>query len=94
MIMTFFMGLGMIVQMAACNTILQSIVKEDKRGRVMSLYAMAFAGMTPFGSLLIGVVSSRIGPPHAVVINGIACILGTLWLALRFQGIHLYENPK
>jgi len=48
-------GFGMMVQMTSSNTILQTIVEEDKRGRVMSFYAMAFMGMVPFGSLLAGV---------------------------------------
>ena len=80
-----FMGFGLIVQMASSNTILQTIVHEDKRGRVMSLYAMAFAGMAPFGSLFGGFLSSHIGPPHTLMISGIACTLGALYFAHRFR---------
>ena len=52
-------GFGMMQQMAASNTIIQTIVEDDKRGRVMSFYAMAFVGMAPFGSLLAGTLRSR-----------------------------------
>jgi hypothetical protein len=56
-------GFGLMQQMAASNTILQTIVDDDKRGRVMSFYAMAFLGMTPFGSLLAGRLASQAGAP-------------------------------
>ena len=56
-------GFGMMQQMAASNTIIQTIVEDDKRGRVMSFYAMAFVGMAPFGSLLAGVLAHAIGAP-------------------------------
>jgi MFS family permease len=84
LIFVIFMGFGMIVMLASCNTILQTIVHEDKRGRIMSLYAMAFAGMTPFGSLLIGALSSRIGPPHTLMISGACCIAGSLFFFVKF----------
>ena len=54
----------MMEQMAASNTILQTIVDDDKRGRVMSFYSMAFMGMAPFGSLLAGTAATRIGAPN------------------------------
>ena len=57
-------GFGMMVQMAASNTILQTIVDEDKRGRVMSFYSMAFLGMAPFGSLFAGVLAGDRRPGH------------------------------
>jgi MFS family permease len=58
LLMMLLTGFGMMVQMAASNTILQTIVEEDKRGRVMSFYSMAFLGMSPFGSLLAGMQSA------------------------------------
>jgi len=85
MVMLLFMGFGLIVQMASSNTILQTIVSEDKRGRVMSLYAMAFAGMAPFGSLFGGFLSAHIGPPHTLIICGLACTLGALYFAYTFR---------
>lgn len=71
-------GFGMMRHMAASNTILQTILEEDKRGRVMSFYAMALAGMSPFGSLLAGVVADRIGAPATVILSGALCIAGAL----------------
>ena len=69
-----FTGFGMMQQMAASNTILQTIVEEDKRGRVMSFYAMAFLGMAPFGSLLAGVLAARVGAPLTLAIGGAVCL--------------------
>ena len=69
-------GFGMMVQMAASNTILQTIVDEDKRGRVMSFYSMAFLGMAPFGSLFAGVLAGRIGAAGTVLVGGVACLVG------------------
>ncbi|MDD5226542.1 MAG: MFS transporter [Candidatus Omnitrophica bacterium] len=68
-------GFGIMVNMAACNSILQTVVDEDKRGRVMSFYTMAFMGTMPFGSLLAGVLAARIGAPHTLLIGGAACVL-------------------
>ncbi len=69
-----FIGLGTILQIAASNTFLQTIVEEDKRGRLMSLYTMSFLGMIPLGNLLGGFLASRIGAPNTLIIDGIACI--------------------
>ena len=71
-------GFGMISQMAASNTVLQTIADEDKRGRIMSLYTVAFRGMAPFGSLLAGSVAGAIGAPVTLFIGGICCVLGAL----------------
>ena len=65
-----------MVQMAASNTILQTLVDDDKRGRVMSFYTMAFLGTAPFGSLLAGGLADRIGAPHTLLVGGAGCILG------------------
>ncbi len=69
-------GMAMMVQMASSNTILQTIVDEDKRGRVMSFYAMAFFGSVPLGSLLAGSLASRAGAPITILIGGAVCIVG------------------
>ncbi len=74
-------GLGFMVQMAASNTLLQTLVDDDKRGRVMSFYTMAIMGITPFGSLLAGGLASRIGAPHTLLFCGAGCILAALWFA-------------
>jgi MFS family permease len=80
-------GLGFMVQMAASNTVLQTIVEEDKRGRVMSFYTMAFMGTAPFGSLLAGSAAQRIGAPHTLFIGGVGCLLGALWFATSLPAL-------
>src|SRR6185436_3674338 len=74
-------GLGFMVQMAASNTLLQTLVEDDKRGRVMSFYTMAFMGTTPFGSLLAGTLAHRIGAPRTLLFGGLGCLAGALWFA-------------
>jgi len=69
-------GLGFMVQTAVSNTLIQTIVDEDKRGRVMSFYTMAFMGTAPFGSLIAGYVADRIGAPHTLLMGGIGCVIG------------------
>ena len=71
-------GMGMMVQMAATNTVLQSIVEENKRGRVMSLFLMSFAGAAPFGSLFGGFMANRIGAAMTLEAGGVVCCLGAL----------------
>lgn len=80
-------GFGMIVEMAGSNTVLQTIAEEDKRGRVMSFYTMAFRGMVPFGSLLAGSLASGIGAPHTLLIGGLCCILGALWYIRKVSSL-------
>jgi MFS family permease len=76
----FVAGFCMIIGMASSNMVLQTIVDENKRGRVMSFYVMAFAGTAPMGSLLAGTISSKMGPPMTLLICGSACfILGTIF---------------
>jgi MFS family permease len=75
-------GGGMMAQMASSNTLLQTVTDEDKRGRVMSFYTMAFMGMGPFGALLSGWLAESVGVQWTVAIGGIACILGGAAFAL------------
>jgi MFS family permease len=86
-------GLGFMVQMAASNTVLQTIVEEDKRGRVMSFYTMAFMGTAPFGSLLAGTVAQKIGAPHTLLFGGVGCILGALWFASSLPALRRDVRP-
>jgi MFS family permease len=83
----------MIVQMASTNTILQTLAEEDKRGRVMSLYTMAFMGMVPFGSLLSGSLADRIGAPTTIMIGGITCILGSFLFARKLPSLRKMARP-
>jgi len=93
LLMIMVAGGGMMQQMAASNTILQTIVDDDKRGRVMSFYSMAFLGMTPFGSLLEGALASRIGAPHTLLIGGLICIAGAGWFSLHLPAIRAAVHP-
>jgi len=86
-------GFGMIVQMASSNTIIQTIVEEDKRGRVMAFYTMAFMGTAPFGSLLAGALANAIGPPNTVIVGGASCLLGAALFARKLPVIREAIRP-
>src|SRR5205814_4555056 len=86
-------GFGFMVQMASSNTVIQSIVDDEKRGRVMSFYMMAFLGTAPFGSLIAGVLSSRIGAPRTLVAGGVCCMLGAVWFARALPSIRTAVRP-
>ena len=86
-------GFGMMQGLTASNTIIQTLVPEDKRGRVMSYYTAAFVGMAPFGSLLAGSLAHWIGAPHTVMLTGTCCILGAAWFWSRRQEIREVIRP-
>jgi MFS family permease len=88
-----FVGLGMIVQLATSNTVLQTIVEDDKRGRVMSLYTMAVMGMAPFGSLLGGGVAHRFGVQTTMICGGIICLAGGVLFATRIPALRPMVLP-
>jgi MFS family permease len=90
MLLTSF---GMMVQFASTNTVLQTIVDEDKRGRVMSFYAMALRGMAPFGSLLAGGLAGKIGAPNTLMIGGVSCFLGALVFARKLPLLREMVRP-
>jgi MFS family permease len=82
MISLVLAGFGAMTLVASCNTILQTIVEENMRGRVMSFFTMAFIGMSPFGSLIAGALAGRIGVKETVIIGGICCLM-TSFIFLR-----------
>jgi len=86
-------GAGMMVTMASTNTILQTIVEERLRGRVMAFYAMAFLGTAPIGSLIAGVVADRLGPTTTILLGGIACMLGGIWFAVGLPKFRAAVRP-
>ncbi|WP_017652253.1 MFS transporter [Fortiea contorta] len=88
-----FVGLGTILQIAASNTFLQTIVEEDKRGRLMSLYTMSFLGMIPLGNLLGGFLATHIGAPNTLIIDGIVCILGAIFFARKLPNLRQLVRP-
>lgn len=107
MVMVLIAGMGMMQGMAASNTIIQTLVSEDKRGRVMSYYTMAFVGMAPFGSLLAGTMASAIptapvrflhgivltGAQWTVIINGAVVVLGAAWFFSRLPSLRQVVRP-
>lgn len=89
----FAVGFGMMTQNASANTILQTIVHDDKRGRVMSMYAVAVLGVAPFGSLLAGSVAARVGAPYTIMGGGIACVASSLFFLRRLPGLRRLIRP-
>lgn len=93
MLCIFFAGFGMMVDMASTNTILQTIVDDEKRGRVMSFYTMSFMGMAPFGSVLAGYAATRIGAPQTLLIGGSVCFAGALLFARNLPSLKEHIRP-
>lgn len=81
-------GIGLMVQIASCNTLLQTIVEDSKRGRVMAFFLMAYFGMMPFGSLAAGAVSTRIGAPYTLALGGVLCLAGAAWFAATLSDLN------
>ncbi|HTZ82735.1 MAG TPA: MFS transporter [Candidatus Acidoferrales bacterium] len=86
-------GYCFMQQMASSNTILQTIVENKKRGRVMSFYAMSFQGVAPFGSLIAGAAASRIGAPYTLMIGGALCVFGAALFAIQLPAIRQLIRP-
>jgi MFS family permease len=86
-------GFGMMAHLAASNTILQTLVDPDKRGRVMSLYAAAMLGTTPVGSLAAGALAGRIGAPLTVALGGGACLVAALLFARALPALRAQVRP-
>ena len=87
-------GFCMLIQMASSNTLIQTMVPDELRGRVMSVYSMMFMGMAPFGALSAGAIAHRAGAPLTVALGGAVCILGSTvfgltWPALRGEAHQL-----
>ncbi len=86
-------GFGIMVQMASINTILQTIVDDDKRGRVLSFHVMAFIGIAPFGNLLAGFVAEHLGAPHTLLLSGILSIAVMVFFARKLPHIRRMIHP-
>jgi MFS family permease len=93
LLLMLFVGFGMMQGLAASNTVIQTLVPEDKRARVMSYYTMAFVGMTPFGSLLAGSLADRIGAPRTVMVTGLCCVLGGVWFTTQLASVRKVMRP-
>lgn len=86
-------GCSMIVVTASTNTVLQTLVAEDMRGRIMSLYTMAFVGMTPLGGLVGGAIAQRVGGPTAVALGGLGCVALSVWTFSRLPALRAIVRP-
>jgi MFS family permease len=93
LLMMLVSGFGMMQGLAASNTVIQTLVPEAMRGRVMSYYTIAFAGMAPFGSLLAGWLAHRMGAPNAVIVTGACCLVAAAWFSWRLRGIRAVMKP-
>lgn len=93
LLLMLIVGFGMMQGMAASNTVIQTLVDEDKRGRIMSYYTMAFVGMAPFGSLLAGALAHKVGAPRAVMITGACCVAGAVWFTSQLKAIRQVMRP-
>lgn len=86
-------GLSLIMLVASANTFLQTIAEDAKRGRLMSLFTIAFIGMAPFGSLLSGWMAKKIGAPHTLLIEGVCCIAGAIAFAKVIPAMRIHVRP-
>ena len=86
-------GFGMFMTAASCNTIVQSVVDEDKRGRVMSYYTMFFIGSLPLGHLAAGALAERIGAPYTFLAGGILCALAGAAFTWRLPSFREHLRP-
>lgn len=93
LIILVFAGFGIMIQIASSNTMIQTLVDDDKRGRIMSFYTMAFMGMAPFGCLLAGALAGYIGAPRTVMLGGLCCILGAAVFSLRLPLFRKSARP-
>jgi MFS family permease len=89
----YFGGLSMILAIAAINTMIQTIADEDKRGRVMSFYAMALMGITPIGNLMAGTIASGIGIPNTLLAGGVITIISGILFNLKRKSLRKYIRP-
>ena len=86
-------GFGFMVHLAASNTLIQTLVREEMRGRVMALYTMAFMGMATFGSLLAGAVAVYMGAPRTLMAGGFVCILGAVVFHYKLPALREQARP-
>jgi len=89
----FVTGFVMIVQLAGCNTLLQTIADDPLRGRVMSFYTMALLGAAPFGSLLVGVLADLVGVQVALLLTGLVSLAGAIVFLRRLPALREMVRP-
>ncbi|HEY3768042.1 MAG TPA: MFS transporter [Candidatus Angelobacter sp.] len=94
LISMIFIGFGLMQGASVSNTIIQSLVTEDKRARVMSYYTMAFFGAAPFGSLMAGMLAHLLGASYTVMVTGAFCVAGSIWFTLELPKVKAAMHPK
>jgi len=82
-------GYSMMLQMACSNTLIQTMVPNELRGRVMALYSMSFMGLAPFGALFGGALAHSVGAPITVAAGGVACLIGASWFARTLPSLRV-----
>jgi MFS family permease len=82
-------GYSMMLQMACSNTLIQTMVPDQLRGRVMALYSMMFMGMAPFGAFFGGALAHRLGAPFTVAVGGVACVIGAIWFGRALPALRI-----
>ena len=93
MFLLFLSGAGYMTAIAASNTLIQTLVPEHLRGRVMAFYTMAFLGTMPLGSLAAGFVAERIGAPATIALGGLACAATGAWFFTQLPGMRKVVRP-
>jgi MFS family permease len=94
LILMVFVGFGLMQGASVSNTIIQSLVTEDKRARVMSYYTMAFFGAAPFGSLMAGTLAHHIGASYTVMVTGAFCVAGSTWFTFELPKVKAAMHPS
>lgn len=92
-ILLSLVGFTLLLQMSSSNTLVQTIVPDRMRGRMMSFYSMSLMGMAPFGSLLAGIVAARIGAPYTVAAGGVCCLAAAIFFYVRIPGLREKAVP-
>jgi MFS family permease len=93
LVIMVFVGMGLMLQAASSNTILQTITEDDKRGRVMSFYTMAIMGTAPFGSLLAGWLAKTIGTPFTILTGGVVSVAGAVLFLRKLPELKQIVRP-
>jgi hypothetical protein len=93
--MLVFLGVGRMMQMAATNTYVQTLVDDDKRSRVMAFHSLAFLGVAPLGALMMGkIAQTRLDAPGAFLLAGLACVAGAVAFAGRLPGVQRHGHGR
>ena len=93
LLMCFVIGLGSILLISSSNILIQTLVEDDKRGRVMSIFTMSFLGIVPFGNLLAGISAERIGATNTLVVGGALCIAATIIFSQQLPTLRRIVRP-